>query len=326
MEMEQFLETVRAFQESRAILTAVELNVFTAVAAGSTAGDVAGRIGGDPRATEMLLNALVACGLLDKRGEVFSNTPFAARFLDDGSPASVRMATMHSVGLWTRWSTLTECVRAGTSIAHREIGDRGEEWTEAFIAAMHRNASDRAPQVVHTIGVEGVRRVLDVGGGSGAYSIAFAQALPEIEAVVFDLPRVARIAERHIRAAGLEGRVSTRAGDFLADDLGEGFDLVYVSAICHMLDPEGNRALIGKCYGALVPGGRLVIQDFLLEADKTMPKTAALFSLNMLVGTRAGASYSVDEYAEWMREAGFAEVRRNRLAGPAGLMIGTRPA
>ena len=155
MEMEQFLETIRAFQESRAILTAVELNVFTAVAAGSIARDVAERIGGDPRATEMLLNALVACGVVDKRGEVFSNTPFAARFLDDASPQSVRMAVMHSVGLWTRWSTLTECVRAGTSIAHREIGDRGEEWTEAFIAAMHRNASERAPLVVNTIGVGG---------------------------------------------------------------------------------------------------------------------------------------------------------------------------
>jgi SAM-dependent methyltransferase len=324
MEMEQFLETIRAFQESRAILTAVELNVFTAVAAGSIARDVAERIGGDPRAAEMLLNALAACGLVYKHGEVFFNTPFAARFLDDASPQSVRLAIMHSVGQWTRWSTLTECVRAGTSVAHREIGDRGEEWTEAFIAAMHRNASERAPLVVNTIGVEGVRRVLDVGGGSGAYSIAFAQASPAIEAVVFDLPRVARIADRHIRAAGLESRVSTRPGDFLTDDIGEGFDLVYVSAICHMLDPEGNRALLGKCYRALAPDGRLAIQDFLLEADKTVPKTAALFSLNMLVGTRAGASYSVDEYAKWMREAGFADVRRNRLAGPAGLMIGTR--
>jgi len=326
MEMEQFLETVRAFQESRAILTGVELNVFTAIGPGATASEVAARIQADRRGVEMLLHALAAVGLLEKRNGAFHNAPFAARYLDDASADSIRLATMHSVALWTRWSTLTDCVRAGTSVLRDQLKNRSEEWTEAFIAAMHRNASERAPQVVHTIGVEGVRRLLDVGGGSGAYSIAFAQAAPALHAEVFDLPRVIRIAQRHIAAAGLEDRVTTRAGDFLADPLGTGFDLVYVSAICHMLDPDENRALLRKCYGALTPGGRLVIQDFILEPDKTAPKMAALFSLNMLVGTKGGASYSVEEYAAWMRETGFEDVRHSRLAGPAGLMIGRRPA
>jgi len=326
MEMEQFLETVRAFQESRAILTGVELNVFTAIGPGATASEVAARVQADRRGVEMLLHALAAVGLLEKRNGAFHNAPFAARYLDDASADSIRLATMHSVALWTRWSTLTDCVRAGTSVLRDQLKNRSEEWTEAFIAAMHRNASERAPQVVHTIGVEGVRRLLDVGGGSGAYSIAFAQAAPALHAEVFDLPRVIRIAQRHIAAAGLEDRVTTRAGDFLADPLGTGFDLVYVSAICHMLDPDENRALLRKCYGALTPGGRLVIQDFILEPDKTAPKMAALFSLNMLVGTKGGASYSVEEYAAWMRETGFEDVRHRRLAGPAGLMIGRRPA
>jgi SAM-dependent methyltransferase len=326
MEMEQFLETVRAFQESRAILTGVELNIFTAIGPGATASEVAARVQADRRGVEMLLHALAAVGLLEKRNGAFHNAPFAARYLDDASADSIRLATMHSVALWTRWSTLTDCVRAGTSVLRDQLKNRSEEWTEAFIAAMHRNASERAPQVVHTIGVEGVRRLLDVGGGSGAYSIAFAQAAPALHAEVFDLPRVIRIAQRHIAAAGLEDRVTTRAGDFLADPLGTGFDLVYVSAICHMLDPDENRALLRKCYGALTPGGRLVIQDFILEPDKTAPKMAALFSLNMLVGTKGGASYSVEEYAAWMRETGFEDVRHSRLAGPAGLMIGRRPA
>ncbi len=324
MEMEEFLETVRGFQESRAILTGVELDVFTAMGTGASAGDVARKIASNPRATEMLLNALAAVGLLEKRDGMFHNTAFAARFLDDASPASIRMATMHSVNLWPRWSTLTECILAGTSVTRLEVKERPAEWTEAFIAAMHRNASERAPHVVGTVGVDGVRRLLDVGGGSGAYSIAFAQASPSLHAVVLDLPRVTAIAERHIREAGVGDRVNTQAGDFRTDDLGTGFDLVYVSAICHMLDEPGNRALIRKCYRALAPGGRLVVQDFILEPDKTAPKMAALFSLNMLVGTEAGASYSVDEYTAWMQEAGFAEVARSRLAGPAGLMTGRK--
>ena len=110
----------------------------------------------------------------------------------------------------------------------------------------------------------------------------------------------------------------------LHDPLGEGYDLILLSAICHMFSPEENRTLFQRAYAALAPNGRLVVQDFILEPDKTAPRFAALFALNMLVGTRTGGSYSEPEYSDWLREAGFAEVRRVRLAGPSGLMIATR--
>ncbi|MCL5744271.1 MAG: methyltransferase [Acidobacteria bacterium] len=314
--------TIRGFQDSRVILTAVELDIFTAVAQGSDAARVAARIGTDPRATGMLLNALVALGLLSKRDSVFYNSPAAARFFVEGSPDDSRAATMHTVHLWSTWSTLTECVRKGTAVARRD--DRGGNWTQAFIAAMDRNAAGRAPLVARTVGAEGVRRMLDVGGGSGAYSIAFAKANDKLQADILDVPEVVPIQESRVRKAGLSGRIHPRAGDLKTDKLGEDYDLVFVSAICHMLGPEENQDLVKRCRAALAPGGRLVIQDFILEADKTAPKSAALFSLNMLVGTQHGASYSEDEYTAWMRDAGFTEVRRVRLPGPTGLMIGTR--
>ena len=103
-----------------------------------------------------------------------------------------------------------------------------------------------------------------------------------------------------------------------------GYDLVFLSAICHMLSEEENRDLFRRALAALAPGGRVVVQDFILDADKTGPKFAALFSLNMLVGTRAGASYSEPEYAAWLAEAGFQDVRRVRLPGSAHLMIAAR--
>ena len=121
-------------------------------------------------------------------------------------------------------------------------------------------------------------------------------------------------------------RVTVRAGDLRSDRLGEGYDLVFVSAICHMLSPEENLDLLGRCREALAPGGRVAIQDFILEPDKTSPRFAALFALNMLVGTRGGSSYSEPEYAAWLGEAGFAEIRRVRLPGITGLMIGMRPS
>jgi predicted O-methyltransferase YrrM len=231
---------------------------------------------------------------------------------------------MHAVYLWDRWSALSECVRQGRppDLGRRQ---RSPQQTEAFIAAMHANAAERAPALVRAVGAAQVRRMLDVGGGSGAYAIAFAKANPELQAVVLDRAEVLPIARRHIRAAGLSNRIRTQAGDLRRDELGEGFDLVLLSAICHMLSPEQNQDLLRRCWRALVSGGRVVIRDFVLDRSKTRPPRAALFSLNMLVNTDGGASYSREEYREWLKAAGFRGIRHIALADPgSGLMLGTR--
>jgi (2Fe-2S) ferredoxin/ubiquinone/menaquinone biosynthesis C-methylase UbiE len=316
---DELAQSIRGFQESRVILTALELDLFTAIGSGATAAQAAAAAGTDARATEMLLNALASLDLVRKDGAVFHNAPVAARFLAAGSPESARMAMMHTARLWHRWSGLTECVRTGTATPD----ERGAEGTEAFIAAMHNNARLRAAQLAQAIAA-GANRMLDVGGGSGAYAIAFAKANPQLRAEVFDQPAVLAIAERHIREAGLEERISTRVGDLRTDEFGGSYDLVLISAICHMLGAEENRDLLARVCRALVKGGRVVIQDFLLRADKTGPRACALFSLNMLVNTRGGASYSEDEYTAWLREAGFGDVRRVPLAGPAGVLVGRR--
>lgn len=315
----------RAFQESRVLLTAIELDVFTAVGKGATAAAVARRCGTHPRSTEMLLNALTAIGGLRKRGGRFYNTPRTAKLFVAGSPSCERDAWMHTVHLWDRWSNLTECVRQGAPRGRREAADRGAAWLESFIAAMHRNAQTMAPMVAKAVGLSGVRRMLDVGGGSGAYAIAFAKASRTLQADVLDLPPVLPIAERHIREAGLPGRVRTRPGDLRSGALGENYDLILLSAICHMLTPEENQDLLRRCFAALAPGGRVVIRDFVLNPDKTSPRAAALFSLNMLVGTAGGASYSAPEYRAWLARAGFARIRCIAMPDPSsGLVLGTR--
>jgi (2Fe-2S) ferredoxin/2-polyprenyl-3-methyl-5-hydroxy-6-metoxy-1,4-benzoquinol methylase len=318
-------DLIRGFQESRAVLTALELDLFTAVGDGAGAAEVAARLHTDPRATEMLLNAVASLRLLVKREGVFRNSPAAARYFTAGSRDNAQPALLHTVHLWQRWSTLTDCVRAGSAVARDETAGRAQDWTEAFIAAMHRNASERAPLVVRAVGAGVVRRMLDVGGGSGAYSIAFAQANSELRSEILDLAAVEPIARRHIQEAGMADRVKVRAGDLRSGRLGHGYDLVFVSAICHMLSPRENLDLFGRCREALEPGGRVVIQDFILEADKTAPRFAALFALNMLVGTEGGSSYSEPEYAAWLGEAGFREIHHAPLPGITGLMIGSRP-
>jgi len=316
--------TIRSFQESRVILTAVELDIFTAVGKGATAEEVSLKIRSDPRATGMLMNALVAMGLLAKQEAIFHNTPASTRYFVAGAADDARVATMHTAHLWRTWSTLSECVRAGAAVHHEEDDGRRDEWTTAFIAAMHRNARERAPLVVRALGTEGVRRMLDVGGGSGAYSIAFASADANLLVDLLDLPSVTPIAQGHIDRAGLSGRIKTQLGDLRADKFGKGYDLVLVSAICHMLSPDENLDLMKRSFEALSPKGRVAIQDFILDPDKTSPKFAALFALNMLVGTQAGSTYTEQEYATWLNEAGFRDVRHIRLPAPSGLIVGTR--
>lgn len=306
---------MRGFQESRILLTAVELDIFTAVGAGATAAEAAKKAGADGRATEALLNALVAIGALSKEGEMFHNTPETGRYLAAGAPAYARPALMHTVHLFDAWATLTECVRTGAPVRRPGVEQRDREWTESFIAAMHARAGEAAGPVVRAVDAGTVRRLLDVGGGSGAFSIAFAKANPALQAEILDQPEVLEIARRHIEEEGLAGRVTTRPGDLTRDDLGSGYDLILLSAICHMLDAAQNRDLLRRCYAALAPGGRIVIRDFILDPGKTSPKWAALFAINMLVGTRGGSTYTEAEYQAWLTDAGFARVERPDPSG-----------
>jgi cyclopropane fatty-acyl-phospholipid synthase-like methyltransferase len=196
------------------------------------------------------------------------------------------------------------------------------EWTRNFIAGMQRNAKARAPLVVKALATTGVRRVLDLGGGSGAYSIAFAKACPDVKCEILDVPEVVPLTAEYISQAGVTARVSLRAGDMLRDDFGSGYDLIMLNAICHMFSEEQNRDIFRRAHQALAPNGRLVVQDFILNPDKTGPQHAALFSLNMLVATDAGAAYSEPEYTQWMNAAGFTDLCRINLPGPSGLMVG----
>ena len=313
-------QMVRGYMPSRCLLTALELDMFTAVGGGASAAEAGTRIKADARATAMLLNALVSLGLLSKCGDLYQNTPESARFFGHGSKDNQREGLLHMANIWHRWSTLTDAVRLGTRVP----GERRDTaaWTRNFIAGMQRNAKDRALVLVKALGTAGVRRILDLGGGSGAYSIAFAKASAEVRCEILDIPEVVPLTAEYVSRAGVSTQVRLRAGDMLVDDFGSGYDLILLNAICHMFSEEQNRELFRRAQRALAPNGRLVVQDFILDPEKTSPQWAALFSLNMLVGTDAGASYNEAEYTAWMEAAGFSETVRINLPGPSDLIVG----
>jgi 3-hydroxy-5-methyl-1-naphthoate 3-O-methyltransferase len=334
-------QMIRGYMPSRCLLTALELDIFTAVGDGANAEQIGARIDANARAAGMLLNALVALGLLSKSGDDYKNTPESARFFVQGSKDNHRNGLLHTANIWHSWSTLTDAVQSGTRVPMDGVADHKADhkkdnrddaaaWTRNFIAAMQRIAKDRAALVVKTLGAatstsastSNVRRILDLGGGSGAYSIAFAKSCPDVECEILDVPEVVPLTAEYVRQAGVSAQVSLRAGDMLQDDFGSGYDIIMLNAICHMFSEEQNRDIFRRAYQALAQKGRLVVQDFILNPDKTGPLHAALFSLNMLVNTDAGASYSESEYTQWMKAAGFTEVHRINLPGPSSLIVG----
>ncbi len=314
-----------AFQRSRVLLTAVELDLFTALARPSTSRAVATRLKTDPRATDRLMNALVALGFLRKTAGRFSNARDTARYLVRGRPDY--MAQMgHVANLWETWSTLTATVRRGRSPLKTDVRRRTAGWRERFIASMHSRASKNAPVLARILARElrGAKRILDAGGGSGGYVMGLVRACPGATGVVLDLPPIVSLTRRYIREAGMEERVSTAKGDLTRDELGRGFDLVFLSHVVHMLDPRANRALFARARRALVPGGLFVVQDFIMDEDRTTPLPGALFALNMLVGTHKGDTYTEGEVARWLRASGFEGIRRDDTSYGTTLMIGRR--
>jgi precorrin-6B methylase 2 len=189
------------------------------------------------------------------------------------------------------------------------VGLSEEEATRAFIEAMHVRAKVTAAQNLPAMSPEKGRNLIDVGGASGSYTIAFLRANPELRATLFDRPQVVEMARRRFEEEGLLDRVTLVAGDFYVDPLPPGHDLALVSAIIHQNSPEENVALFRKVRDALVPGGRLVIRDHVMSPDKTAPKSGALFAINMLVSTPRGGTYSLAEITASLEEAGFAGVR-----------------
>jgi SAM-dependent methyltransferase len=286
------------------ILTANNYRIFDLLKTPKTVGNIARAIATDPRATEILLDAVTALGLLKKSGSSYRNTETARKFLVQDSPLYQGDMLRHADNLWKSWSGLDEVIKSG--LPNRSGGrDYG-----SFIRAMHNNAVFRAKGVISAIDLKGVRRALDLGGGPGTYSMELARK--KIDVTHFDLPEAIVIAKEIVAEHGIKN-IHFTAGDFHTDDIGRGYDLVFISQILHSLSIDESLALIAKSRDAMGPKGRIAIHEFLLDKDRAHPVPAALFSVNMLVNTAAGRSCSVQEMRGWLTKAGFKGIKIKKL-------------
>lgn len=310
----KWLRQVSSFASSRIILTANHYRIFDLLEdSGKSAAQVSRTLKTDGRATELLLNSLVAIGLLKKKAGRYRNDDVASRYLVSGRPGYQGDIMDHYSILWDNWSGLDKVVKTGKP--SRRSSDH-----KSFILGMDNIAHQRAGDVVAAIDVRGIRSVLDLGGGPGTYTMAFARK--NIAATLFDAPETIKIARRLIKAAGLQKMIVLKAGDFTKGDIGNGYDMIFISQIFHAYGPEACLALLRKCHASLNPGGRVVVQEFYLDETKTGPLQGAIFAMNMLVNTPEGRTYSPKEISSWMKKAGFRAIK-TKLLGETVLLSGS---
>jgi predicted O-methyltransferase YrrM len=320
----QVIEDVRGFLKSRIILSAAELDLCTRLhRQRATVDDLTKELKCDRRGLTRLLDCLVVLQLLVKENGTYQTTERGA-LLSSEHPETELPMVLHLNGLWETWSGLTETVRTGVNPKIKPVTERGKDSLKAFIGAMHVVGRSLSREIADSYNLSSFKRLLDIGGATGTYSIAFLEKNPQMTAVLFDLPDVIPWAEERLAAAGLLDRVELVGGNFYEDELPKDCDFALLSAIIHQNSPEENIELCRKIHRALLPGGTLLIRDHVMEPGRTHPPQGTLFAINMLINTRGGDTYTLDEIKETLETAGFEAVKLVRKGESMDCLVEAR--
>ncbi len=292
-----------AFRASRVLITANNYRIFDHFTRPQSARTISKKLNIDSRATEILLDALTGLGLLRKKENRYSNTDISKQFLVSGSSYYQGDIIRHADTLWKNWSALDDVIKTGKP-------SRNARDHEAFILGMHNLASLKAKDVIQLIGLKGVETALDLGGGPGTYSIEMARK--GVHVTLIDYPETVEIAKRLLKKE-IVNIINFISGDFLSDNIGAGYDLIFISQILHAYSDKDNLDLLKKCKKSLNNGGRIVIQEFYISKDRTHPVQSALFSMNMLVNTQGGRCYSPEEIKSWLTKIRLKNIRETLI-------------
>jgi SAM-dependent methyltransferase len=307
MDQRQIVQMVSAHGQSRVVMIAVKLGLFEPLAGRPlTAAELSRRLKISLKGVERLSGALVALGLLDRRGRRYALSGQNRRFLTREGEASLVNMILLSETFWSFWTDLERMIRTGRPLVSmmRYIRSR-PGMLQLFVHGMRDRAKVAAHMIADRVDLSTVRSVLDLGGGPGVYALEWAKRHPDLRAVVYDIPPVLKITRRYIREYGLRQRVVTAGGDFNRHSIGNGYDLILAANVLQMNGPTENRRLLKKAYRALNPGGRIIIHGFMTDRTGRRPREAAMFALTIGLVTPDGHAYPVPEVAGWMRKAGF---------------------
>ena len=318
---EKIMKIMNGSWSFKALYAAVYLEIFTKISQGkNTAELISKELKTKEDGIERLLNACAALNLLIKNNQAYQNIPEAEQFLVKGKESyygdMIRMS-----GLGDSLKDVEKII-LDPSLKKQNLKSRmkNSEQAEIFTKAMHNNAMGPAKILSNKFDFSNFKKLLDLGGGSGAFSIVLTKKYENLNAIVFDLPNVCKVTEKFIKETKAE-KVRTIEGDFFKDELPKDCTIVLISQILHSFNAEKNKEILEKVYNSLPEEGIVIINEFLLNPEKTGPLFPALFALNMFAGSEEGNAYTEEEIKGWLEDIGFKYEQTLHLAGPIKSII-----
>jgi ubiquinone/menaquinone biosynthesis C-methylase UbiE len=326
---ERIIQDLWAARNAQALMAGTELNFFTHIKNGKqTVKEIARAAKASERGTRRLLDALVGLGYLNKKDNAYGLEPVSERFLVRGQPTFLGPMVNETRIVWESWSHLTEVVKSGRPFTAVDTEQTGRDFFPKLVAAifpMSYGAATAAAQMIPEKTRNRIKNILDVAAGSAAWSIAFAQAIPDARVTVVDYPEVNRVARRFTERLGVADRYDYIEGNLREVDFGsKKYDLVILGHIIHTEGEKWGRQLIKKSSRALRDGGLLLIGEMVPNDDRTGPALPLVFGLNMLLNTEHGDVFTMREYREWLKAAGFKKVSTIDAPGPSPLILASK--
>lgn len=320
---DQYIRDIaHSFKKSRILFTSLELSLFTIIGnEAKTLKSIAEESSCNERALEKILNALVNMGFLNFKNGFYSNTPDSLVFLSKESPNYLG-DLMHIASLWENWSNLTEIVIKGKPVKYQSLSEKSNEWLEAFILASFRESKNYANVITRQIPAQNPMKILDLGAGSGVFSIELAKLYPKAQIYAFELPKVSELTQKFIDRSGLSERIHIISGDFTRDEIGSDYDLVLISDVLSEYSFRTVMSTLKKVYDSMKFRGVVAIFDYIFDDKRTSPTEVVTHSINMLINTLDGEVLANTDIWFAMKEAWFSDIYKIETNFGKSLVIG----
>lgn len=330
-DMPGLMKIVNGFEQAAVVLGAAQLDLFSPLAKGPlTAAELAAQTGLPVRGIERLLNASAALGVVTKEAERYRNAPAADAFLVKDKPGYVGNMLRQASDRYQAWGKLSEAIRNDRPVlplTGAELEHAPPEVLDNYVHGLFELGKGLAERIGGLVDLNQSRRLLDVAGGSGVYSIRLCQAFPQLSATVFDLPPILQRTRHIIEREGMAARVSVREGNYFSDDFGHDYDTILLSNMLQTEGRETGKMVLGKAFEALQAGGQILIHGIMPEPNLIEPVQPAVFSLFMMLVFPNGEAYPGEEIIGWLHDIGFVDGHKKRLPPPAftGLVLARKP-
>ena len=327
---EHINELSRDFWKSAVLRAGIKLGVFQLLNQPPLSStDVAQHLGANPRFVEAFLEACVVLGLLEKSDQGYANAPIATAFLIPGKTEYVGNLVLHITNYWHTWGNLDTLIREGRTELPFENGftDADTYWRDYMEGQHNRATAGQGENLANSVDLSGRHTLLDLGGGAASYSLALCAANPQLHSRVIDAKEPLAIAKPLVEAEHLQDRITLDEGNITTIDLGKDNDVVLISGVVLIKSEADCRDLFRRAYDALIPGGLIIVQDFMrIDHSDKRRLLDTMMDMYVLVGFDPGAADRYGEdYENWLQDAGFIKMTPIPLPTQLAIITAEKP-